>query len=73
MNKELELYINKRINDLLAARDNLLHLLHSINISVNEMDQTEKKNVIELKQEFYLLSGALAELDELKKTFKLNE
>ncbi len=73
MNKNIETYVTKRLDELANTKHKLFNLLQTANKPNNELDITEKKDIIKMKQEFYLVSGALAELEELKKTFRISE
>jgi hypothetical protein len=70
MENDFEAYVSKRIHELSNNKNKIFNLLQTVNKSVHELDLSEKREVLELKQEFYLISGALAELEELSKKYK---
>lgn len=73
MKRVLETYVNKRIYELSNNKNNVLDKLQLVDKSITELDITDKKNILEMKQKFYLISGALAELEEIKRIFNISE
>ena len=60
-------YVNKRIGDLTAFKSETLKLLKDTTKTVGELSLEEKKAIFENKMKYYSASGALAELEEIKK------
>lgn len=70
MTMDLLAYINKRIEELTAFKSEMLDSLKDVTKTVGELNAEEEKELLEKKMKFYSASGALAELEELKKLVK---
>ena len=71
MNKEFETYVTNRVHELSNAKRKLFASLQTINKPVNELDAAEQKDILGMRMEYYLITGALAELEELRSNFKI--
>ncbi|MBB6446712.1 hypothetical protein [Bacillus benzoevorans] len=60
-------YVNKRIEELTAFKSETLKSLQDVTKTINELSLEEEKDILENKMKFYSASGALEELEELKR------
>ncbi len=60
-------YVNQRIEEVTAYKSETLKSLKDVTKTINELSLEEEKEILENKMKFYSASGALEELDELKK------
>ncbi|MDA7027130.1 hypothetical protein PJ311_10975 [Bacillus sp. CLL-7-23] len=64
---ELNQYINERIKELTACKLETLKLLKDTAKTGDEINLDEEKDLLNKKMQYYIATGALAELEELKK------
>lgn len=60
-------YVNKRIEELTVYKSEILKLLKDVNKTLEELSLEEQKEILENKMKYYSATGALAELEGLKK------
>jgi prefoldin subunit 5 len=60
-------YVNKRIEELTNFKSETLKSLQDVTKTINELSLEEEKEIVENKMKFYSASGALEELEELKR------
>jgi cell shape-determining protein MreC len=60
-------YVNKRIEELTAFKSETLKSLKDTTKTVEELSLEEEKAILENKMKYYSASGALAELEGIKK------
>ncbi|WP_186579498.1 hypothetical protein [Aquibacillus kalidii] len=67
---DLNEYINTRIEELIVLKSETLQSLKDVTKTVEELSLEEEKAIVENKMKYYSASGALAELEELKKLIR---
>lgn len=60
-------YVNKRIEELTNFKSETLKSLQDVTKTINKLSLEEEKEILENKMKFYSASGALEELEELKR------
>lgn len=60
-------YVNRRIEELTTFKSEILRTLQDVTKKVQELSIEEEKSILENKMKYYSASGALAELEKLKK------
>jgi hypothetical protein len=60
-------YVNKRIEELTAFKSETLKSLKDVTKTVEELSLEEEKGILENKMKYYSATGALAELEDLKR------
>ena len=60
-------YVNKRIEELTIYKSEILKSLKDVTNTIEKVSLEEEKEILENKMRFYSATGALAELQELKK------
>ncbi|HEX3020719.1 MAG TPA: hypothetical protein VHP36_10475 [Chitinispirillaceae bacterium] len=69
MTDDFNEYINKRISDLLQFRLETYNILTAITKTKSELNINDEKEILENKMKYYMASGALSELEEIKQIF----
>lgn len=67
MTIHLNEYVNKRIEELTIFKSEILRSLKGVTKTIEKVSLEEEKEILENKMKFYSATGALAELEELKK------
>jgi hypothetical protein len=60
-------YVNKRMEELKVAKSEILKSLKDVTKTKEELSLEDEKEILEKKMKFYSATGALAELEELKR------
>lgn len=67
MTVNLNEYVNKRIEELTAFKSETLKTLKNVTKTVEELSLNEEKEILENKMKYYSATGALSELEELRR------
>ena len=70
---DIHAYLKEHIEELTKIKAAALVEIQSTGSTVDELDPNEKKELTEKKMEFFMLSGALAALNELQKAIEQSE
>ncbi|WML29214.1 hypothetical protein RCG24_14590 [Neobacillus sp. OS1-32] len=67
MTVNLTEYVNKRIEELKSFKSETFGLLKDMEITFDKLSEEEERELLENKMKYYSASGALMELEQLKK------
>jgi len=64
-------YIDNRIAELTKTKTEIFKSFETITKTIEELSLIEEKQILENKMRYYMVMGALAELNELKKALNI--
>lgn len=70
MTVNLAEYVNKRIEELASFKSDTFELLKDMDKTFDKLSEDEQRELLENKMKYYSASGALSELEQLKKVLK---